>query len=92
MSLFERGMESALSWVAGYAIFEDRNIGEVVTVEKRRTIKERLFTLPWQPFKKFKHITQVVPTGELYLDHKKRAIYGHPADIDQLRRVVRSVT
>ena len=50
----------------GVRITEDINMvvpGE--PYEKQRTLKERLFSLPWRPLKKTKTITPMVPSKEI---------------------------
>ena len=50
-----------------------------------RTWKQRLFTLPFQPFKKMAFYTSQVPLKHLIVDEQFRNVYGHPSVIQNLR-------
>ena len=71
----------------GLKIIEDLNMvvpGE--PFEKKRTIKERLFSLPWRPFKRTKTITLMVPSREIIF--WENHLVMHPVVKDELLRSV----
>jgi hypothetical protein len=70
---------------AGYSIIETEMVGEPVIKTRIRTWKERIFTLPWQPRKKIASYTIYRPKGEFILDTINKVIYGHPADVYNLK-------
>lgn len=50
----------------GYRIIEDRNmVIDGDPYEKLRGWKERLFSRPWRPFKKYKTIIPKIPNPEI---------------------------
>ena len=54
----------------GYKVVEDVHMVDVdnpIITEVKRTLKERLFTLPWRPFKKTKIVTTYPPLKSFYL-------------------------
>lgn len=55
--------------------------------EKRRTWKERLFTLPWDPLRKTKIIVPKVPMKSFYKTWDG-AIIMHPEMAKELRRQI----
>lgn len=63
----------------GYQVIEDINMVDLDKpqyTEQRRTWKERLFTLPWHPFKKIKTVTTYPPMKNFYM--VGRMIICHP--------------
>lgn len=52
--------------------------------EVKRTLKERLFTKPWQPFKATKTITPQVPSKQIFRIENK--LICHPAIAAQIKR------
>jgi len=80
---------SLLGGLGGYQIIEDNNMVDLKNPqyhEQRRTWKERLFTLPWQPFKKTKIITTYPPLKDYYLIGNR--LVGHPVAIRELKRAI----
>ena len=75
----------------GYNIIEDIHMVDVNDPqyhEQRRTWKERLFTLPWRPFKKTKTITTYPPLKSYYL--MGRMILCHPIMKQSLIAAIRT--
>jgi len=54
----------------------------------KRPLKERLFSLPWRPFKVWNNY--LVPSPDLYLVNNK--IIGHPLTISTLVKEVEAAT
>ena len=50
----------------------------------RRTWKERVFTRPWRPWRKIKHVTGPDPD----MMRVNGMYYGHPATVAKLRKVL----
>ena len=68
-----------LSNFYGYNIIENIHMVDVdnpIITEVNRTWKERLFTLPWRPFKKTKTVTTFPPMKNFYL--MGRTLFCHP--------------
>lgn len=57
-------------------IIEDINMTEDFTVQVKRTIKERLFTLPFSPLKTHKKVTKKRPSKEILMYGDK--VIMHP--------------
>ena len=55
--------------------------------EKRRTWKERLFSMPWKPFKKTKTVIPKVPMRKVFR-MKDNTIIMHPVIAAELRRQI----
>ena len=71
---------SYMNRLYGYQIVESLSMVDVNNpehVEQKRTWKERLFTLPWRPFKKTKTLTIFPPLKNYYLIGN--TILCHPA-------------
>lgn len=53
------------------------------TVEVRRTMRERLLTRPWSPFKKFNTVARTKPSRQIY--RVPGAFIMHPALAAEIR-------
>jgi len=53
-----------------------------IFVDKKRSLLERLFTLPWQPFKKYKKVPGYI------IDHQKNVIYCHSKKMLEIKQLV----
>lgn len=69
-----------------FQIIEDKNLCEYETV--MRTWKERLFSLPWKPFTKYKTISK--PNLTIYY-LGNNALLMHPIMIQNYCEVLRSI-
>jgi hypothetical protein len=71
----------------GMAIFESLNCveltGKQLSREEKRTWKERMFTLPWHPWKATKTVYYPEAIPAMYRIGNK--IVGHPAKIAELK-------
>lgn len=72
----------------GYKVIEDASLVDCVEVAERRSIFERLFSLPWKPFKKFKVIYRKTPKKGAYVFHNMRLVIMHPEVAKLLKGVV----
>lgn len=70
--------------IGGVDIVIDPNCFKEVQTEVKRTWKERLFSLPWNPFKKQKTVVHYKPVA--YADMHKRVIYCHPDIADEIMK------
>jgi hypothetical protein len=71
---------------SGIKIIEDPNLTEPgEPYEVRRTWKERLLSLPWQPFRRMKTIVPQVPMKQVLL-FKGNTFIAHPVVAAELRR------
>ncbi len=70
----------------GHRIIEDPNLTEPKEIP--RTTKERLFSLPWKPWRKTKFIQ--VPRKEAFVMNNAllggKVILMHPSHVEQLRK------
>lgn len=61
--------------------------------EVKRSWKERLFTLPWRPFKKTRHYVSIretrLPDPQYYI--MGRNIIAHPATMQRLRNELKKM-
>lgn len=53
------------------------------TTLEHRSWKERLFTLPWRPLKKEKHVTEWVGSNEVV--RVGNVLYAHPDMIEKIK-------
>lgn len=58
-------------------------VKEVLT-QVKRAWRERLFSIPWNPFKKQKTVVHYKPVA--YADMHKRVIYCHPDIFDEIMK------
>jgi hypothetical protein len=56
---------------------------------KKRTLYEKLFSLPWKPFKKFDTIKTFLPDDNLYYFKNQNMIVGHPEKIRAIKEVLK---
>lgn len=56
--------------------------------EVERSLKERLFTFPWRPFKKTRTESYTVPKQEVVIDDIHRIIYAHPEVLAKLTKKI----
>lgn len=54
----------------------------------KRTLKERLFSRPWRPFKKYIKVTPMIPDPNYYLDKINNTIIAHP---DTARKLMNAI-
>jgi hypothetical protein len=64
--------------VFGYKVIEDQNLVDSIEVAERRSILERLFTLPWKPFKKYKSVRRYAPKRGAFVFHNMKLVIMHP--------------
>ena len=76
--------------LSGYHLIEDEKVGKPMPQYVDRSWKERLFTLPWRPFRKQKIITVFVPKGEYFLLKGQGCLVAHPQDIEKLKIAIQS--
>lgn len=58
---------------------------QLYTVKVKRNWKERLFTMPWRPWQRFKDTLEpVVPHGEFIVDKRNMIIYGTATTLNEL--------
>jgi hypothetical protein len=72
----------------GYRVIENLMLTKTQTREVKRTWKERLFTLPWQPMKVTRTESRQVPDREVVVDKMNKIIYAHPVVANEIRRAV----
>ena len=72
----------------GYKLVASDLLVEYTSREVPRSIKERLFTRPWRPFKKTKTIHYTEPKMDVLVSTSERSIIAHPVVIERLRNAV----
>ncbi len=75
----------------GYKVIANPIITESKEREVRRTWKERLFTLPWRPFKALRTETYQVPSRDVMVDKINRIIYAHPVVVKEMNDALNKV-
>ena len=71
--------------VDGYRVVEDSNLVVTLPYKEVRCWKERLFTFPWKPLKKFKVVYRTEPSKEILLVDNK--LVCHPTVAKELRKL-----
>lgn len=74
----------ALQKYGGMDVILSSYLTETKTEEVKRTIKERLFSLPWRPFKKTKTITVQVPQRGVF--KTEFGLCMHPAIWEEIKK------
>lgn len=77
-------MNNAYNYLLGIRIIEDASltiVGDPIEVE--RSWKERLFSLPWRPWKKVKIIIPQVPDPHIY--QFEGTMVMHPTIVKQIK-------
>lgn len=71
--------------VNGYRVVEDINLTETESYEQVRSWKERLFTFPWKPFKKFKVCYRIASSKDVFVIDNM--LVCHPVIAEELRKL-----
>lgn len=61
------------------------------TIQIKRTWGERLFSLPFRPFTKYKKRDIYEPSKEYILDKQNRVIYAHPETIETIISMIKDI-
>ena len=72
----------------GYSVIEDSKM--VVPdgfKEVKRTIKDRLFSLPWRPLVKFNYVAKYKPSSQVIVNEQYKQMIMHPAIAQELRNL-----
>lgn len=72
----------------GYRVVADPILTTTETREVKRTWKERLFSLPWRPFKTTHTHSYQVPDSYVVVDKLNRVIYAHPVVVKEIGAAV----
>ena len=78
-----------MNMLNGYRVYENVNMTEPYGVEQvRRTWVERLFTLPWKPFKTTYTVTKYRPSTLVIVDDKLMCMFAHPTIVYQMSKQI----
>jgi hypothetical protein len=70
----------------GFDVICDFNLTEAgEPIQIKRLWRERLFTLPWQPFRATKWVTTQIPMKKILKIHNK--LYMHPTVFETLKNL-----
>ena len=79
----------------GIRIIENVNLVDLKIEFVNRTWKERLFTIPWTPWKKTKVVQHKIPKQEFYLIDSKefggKVVICYPVMVDELKKSLNKV-
>ena len=84
-------MSPQAGWINGITIIEDPNLLRFEDTLEKRTWKERLFTLPWNPFKLNKTVIISLPSEEVYFvgERGDRKIVCHPEMVEKIKKAIK---
>lgn len=74
-----------LARLGGFDVVENPHMEKTYIVSIERTLKQRLFSLPWRPFLKYDFHYKTKPLDEIYIDYELKLIVGHPEVIEKLK-------
>lgn len=74
------------NYMFGMRVVTSEYAGDRVVWWRERSLKERLFTFPWRPFKKLEKTTRWIPNGNFIIDKIDNVMYCHPADYYDLQQ------
>lgn len=75
----------------GYRVVANPILTKTETRQVKRTWKERLFTLPWTPFKAMRTESYQVPDRDVLVDKINRVIYAHPDVVKEMNKALDKV-
>ena len=73
----------------GYRVYEDINMVVADGFDDvPRDWKERLFTLPWKPFKTTRRVVKYKPSDQVLVADSTHSIIAHPSVVYQLNHQI----
>lgn len=72
-----------ISLLTGMQLIESIHMTKEVKIPESRSLKERLFTVPWRPLQKTKYRIETIPSDE-FIQYGTMFI-GHPETIRKLK-------
>lgn len=82
------GKTKMLSYM-GYKIVPSNLLVDHKTKKVVRTFKERLFSLPWRPLRKFKIVSYTIPIQSILITNSGKMIC-HPTIYEKIKKAIES--
>jgi len=84
--------QAAMLMFAGYNIQVTSLLTDTITHRESRTWKQRLFSLPWQPWRTHSFRTEVVPSRKIIVAESRKTLFMHPFMVQEVRLAVEALT